>query len=323
MYILSIIIPIYKVENYIRECVFSLLSGLPPNVEIICVNDGTPDNSIAILENIINEQSEIIQNQFKIIHQENQGLSVARNTGIKNASGEYIGFIDSDDKITPDYFDSLLKHLNKKQFDIIDFNIVTSKGRLIRTRKDSFDSIFTLSNWFCPARVFKRELFKGQLFTPNIYYEDMALTPKLYLKANRTYHINKTLYWYRSHAESLSRAVDNQSNLKTFESLEYIANDYYTLYSNTKNPYYALTALQAYFLLSTRAYDRLGFKKSFYYVNKYQKNINSININRLHLDLTFLNPRIRAFNIAPRSYNVAREGYLSFKKIKSSIQKIR
>lgn len=320
MYILSIIIPIYKVENYIQECVFSLLSGLPPNVEIICVNDGTPDNSIAILENIINEQSEIIQNQFKIIHQENQGLSVARNTGIKNASGEYIGFIDSDDKITPDYFESLLKHIDKKQFDIIDFNIVTSKGRLIRTRKDNFDSVFTLSNWFCPARVFKRELFKGQLFIPNIYYEDIALTPKLYLKANRTYHINKTLYWYRSHTESLSRAVDNQSNLKTFESLEYIANDYYTLYSGTKNPYYALTALQTYFLLATRAYDRLGFRKSFYYVNKYKKNVNSINLKTLNLDITCLNTRVRIFNKVPGLYHLSRKSYTHFKNFKKNFK---
>lgn len=315
MYILSIIIPIYKVENYIKECISSLLSQLPPNVEIICVNDGTPDNSIAILENIINQQSETVQNQFKIIHQENQGLSVARNTGIKNAFGDYIGFIDSDDRVTPDYFDSLLKHIDKKYFDIIDFDIVTSKGRLIRTRQDSFDSVFTLSNWFCPARVFKKELFKDQMFTPNIYYEDIALTPKLYTKANRTYHINKTLYWYRSHTESLSRMVNSQSNLKTVKSLEYIANDYYTLYNDTQNPYYALTALQTYFLLATRAYDRLGFKKSFYYVNKYQKNIVSINIKSLDLDITHLNPRVRAFNRVPRLYHVARESYARLKTL--------
>lgn len=92
--LVSIVIPVYNVELYLRECLDSVISQTYHNLEIICVNDGSPDNSLSILEEYAAKDSRI-----RIISQENAGISVARNTGMDVATGEYIYFLDSDDYI--------------------------------------------------------------------------------------------------------------------------------------------------------------------------------------------------------------------------------
>ena len=88
MYKLSIIIPIYSVEKYIQECLESVLVQLPKNVQVICIDDGSPDNSMEIAKNLVKKYSQEVQEQFLFIHQLNQGLSGARNTGLDYAAGE-------------------------------------------------------------------------------------------------------------------------------------------------------------------------------------------------------------------------------------------
>ena len=96
---LSLIIPIYKVENYIIECLESVCCQLVEGVEVILVNDGTPDNSMIMARKYISEKYDHLVNQFVFIDQENQGLSGARNTGLINAKGDYVWFVDSDDTL--------------------------------------------------------------------------------------------------------------------------------------------------------------------------------------------------------------------------------
>ena len=104
---ISVIIPVYKVEDYLNECMDSVLSQTYTNFEVICVNDGSPDNCL----NILNEYAKK-DNRVRIISQENQGLSAARNTGLDNAKGDWIAFIDSDDKIAPTFLENLVSHID-------------------------------------------------------------------------------------------------------------------------------------------------------------------------------------------------------------------
>ena len=108
MPIVSVIIPVYKVEKYLKQCLDSIISQSFSDFECILVDDGSPDNC----PNICNQYSEKDE-RFRVIHQSNQGLSAARNTGIENSSGEWICFIDSDDCIHPDYI-SILYSTAKK-----------------------------------------------------------------------------------------------------------------------------------------------------------------------------------------------------------------
>ena len=98
----SIIVPVYNVEKYLKRCLESLVNQTLKDIEIICVNDGSTDGSLAILNEYVRNDDRIV-----VINQENSGQSVARNRGIDVAKGEYIGFVDSDDWVCEDYFERL------------------------------------------------------------------------------------------------------------------------------------------------------------------------------------------------------------------------
>ena len=110
----SVIIPVYNVEKYLSECLDSVVNQTLKDIEIICVNDGSPDGSAAILEEYAQKD-----NRIKVITQENRGLSEARNSGLKIASGEYIAFLDSDDYIDLKFFEQLYKRGIESNSDVV------------------------------------------------------------------------------------------------------------------------------------------------------------------------------------------------------------
>ena len=112
--LISIIVPVYNAEKYLEKCLNSLINQTYKNIEIICVNDGSPDGSINILEEFSKKDS-----RLKVVMQENQGLSGARNTGLKYVQGEYIAFLDSDDWLDEVTFENALKHLFANDADIV------------------------------------------------------------------------------------------------------------------------------------------------------------------------------------------------------------
>lgn len=116
---LSVIIPVYNVEKYITKCIKSILLHRTNDIEIILVNDGSTDNSLALATSLLQGEDNV-----KIITQKNQGLSEARNTGFKDSIGEYVWFVDSDDSITEDAFNTILSQLNGPDIIAIGYNIV-------------------------------------------------------------------------------------------------------------------------------------------------------------------------------------------------------
>ena len=111
---ISVIIPVYNVEKYLSQCLDSILNQTFKDFECICVNDGSTDKSLAILQEYVNKDDRI-----KIINQENKGLSGARNSALKIVNGKYITFIDSDDFVTIDYLEKLINIAEKEDSDIV------------------------------------------------------------------------------------------------------------------------------------------------------------------------------------------------------------
>lgn len=288
---LSIILPIYNVELYIKECIESIIAQLEDEVEIICVNDGTLDLSMDIVRSIVEKQNKKVQSQFKLVDQNNQGLSAARNTGIDIASGDYIGFLDSDDKLMPNYISTILTFIEEGNYDLIDFNLMKSSNEEVSIYHDSKYSLKNLIRngfWFACARVVRKSLLGHLRFTIGIYYEDLCLIPMLYIKTKKIKHINECLYWYRVNPLGITLSRDYKANKKTIESFEKILNIYLEEYercSQENKVILSAVIFQAYFLLCVNSCRRFSLKDSFHYVEFY-KNVKCIySVQKEHIDL--------------------------------------
>jgi len=218
--LLSLVVPIYNVEQYIEECLESVCEQLTLDmqVEVILVNDGTPDNSMLLAYQYISENYNHLKNLFVFVDQENQGLSGARNTGISVSKGRYIAFLDSDDKLQATYFNKILNVIVEHDVDLIQFSALRfdNIGNYSKFLKNNINTgvvelgeknlalIFENSSWFAWLRVYKKELFQNDLFPVGRNYEDAFLVPKLLLKSKNAYFLNETLLFYRVNLEGIT-----------------------------------------------------------------------------------------------------------------------
>lgn len=237
--LISIIMPMYNVENYVVRAIKSVLDcGLDKkDYELIVVNDGSKDGSDTEVQNLIEYNSELQkQNEagnWHYIKQENQGLSEARNAGIKVAKGEYVFFIDSDDYIEKDSLTTLCKRIKDENLDImrLNFRMVDEQGNEIITAKnpkqymhfkdDVIDGETYLSKRLgivCYAWQFiiKRELLVDCTFTKGIYFEDTDWTPRMLLKAKRVSATPEIVYNYTQRIGSIMKSVDPEKIKKLY-----------------------------------------------------------------------------------------------------------
>lgn len=202
--LISIIVPVYNVEEYLEKCVESIINQTYKNIEIILVDDGATDNSGKICDELGKKDDRII-----VIHKANGGLSDARNAGLKIAKGEYIGFVDSDDYIAEDMFETLY-NLNKKynsEISIVSYYEIY-KGRVIGvrdsknleelTKLEAIRELLIDTNIQSYAwnKLFKKELFDGLEFPTNKNFEDIATTLLLFEKANKVVLLEDPKYYY-------------------------------------------------------------------------------------------------------------------------------
>lgn len=204
---LSIIIPVYNVEQYIARCLDSCLRQDIPaeEYEIVVVNDGTPDGSMAIVEGYCSKYRNI-----RTVNRENGGLSAARNTGLEHARGEYVWFVDSDDRIATDCIGGLVNRAEREGLDVLclDLSLEFPDGRIEKCNFGSTDRsrIFEghdfVANVNVPpaawAAIFRREFLVGNglKFYEGILHEDHEFTPRAYCLASRIAHHNAALYYY-------------------------------------------------------------------------------------------------------------------------------
>ena len=205
--LISIIVPTYNVEKYIRTCIESILAQTYRNVEVIIVNDGSTDQSLAVISDLICSHHNV-----KVINQKNQGLSVARNTGIDVATGKYIAFVDADDKIMPGFVSSLYQIADKTGADIVrgsfrdfngnipkawvpDFNVPTNCGTIVLDQFLSSNISFVV--W---SSIYRLDFINSNhiRFTPGILFEEDAdFTIRAYMLAKLVATSPEPNYAYR------------------------------------------------------------------------------------------------------------------------------
>lgn len=220
--LVSIIIPVYNVNNYLRRCLDSVVGQTYQKLEIILVDDGSTDNSGKICDEYAQ-----IDNRIIVVHKINGGLSDARNVGIDIASGKYIAFIDSDDFVSTKYIQILLEEIMKKNADIAickyvkgsrdDFVKENNKKRKIKC----FKSVEMLKNWHGKYKhvetvawnkLYKLSLFKeNNISYPQGYYnEDVQTTHLLINKADNIILIDEVLYYYFQRKDSITGAISEK-----------------------------------------------------------------------------------------------------------------
>lgn len=209
--LVSVIVPIYNVENYLARCISSITNQTYLNLEIICIDDLSLDNSLTVLKNLQKSDSRI-----KILyHDKNRGLGGARNTGINAASGEFICFIDSDDEIEENYISDLLESMTKHNADMVfcDLIHIDTSSVNLRHKKpfhdfdvafDCYDAQKDLrslvdiwpSAW---NKLYRTEIIKKNkiYYRENELYEDHAFYYRYLSVAKKIYYLPKSLYRYR------------------------------------------------------------------------------------------------------------------------------
>ena len=210
---ISIIIPVYNVEDYIEKCLNSIKNQTYSNFEVIIVNDGSPDNSEKIIKKFLKDD------RFLYYIKENGGLSDARNYGVKYVQGDYFLFVDSDDYIDNKLLETLNNTLNKEKYDIIKFNVIDvidnqKIKQMEKLRKSQVVKINDLVNfhYFEPAWSFcyNTKFYKDNNFKFEIgkYHEDYGLIPLILLKASSIYYLNYFGYYYVKRENSIVNSND-------------------------------------------------------------------------------------------------------------------
>lgn len=208
----SVIIPVYNVELYLRKCLDSVINQTLKDIEIICVNDGSTDNSLKILEEYADNDSRI-----KIVSQQNGGLSNARNNAIKNATGEYIGFLDSDDWVSLDFYENLYNAAKKYKADIACTNLlrVSEEKQIYYMKCKKYDvsdkprKKYKLAqipqNNYVMNRIYNRiKLLKTKLqFEEGVLFEDMEFSHKVVYYLERLVTVPDAIYYYRDTPNSI------------------------------------------------------------------------------------------------------------------------
>lgn len=249
--LISIVVPVFNVEDRLNQCIKSIINQTYDNLEIILVNDGSTDKSLEICKKYEN-----IDNRIKLISIDNNGVSNARNVGIKNATGKYIGFVDSDDYIDDDMFELLYRGIedNNGDLSIIGYQIETTNNKVIKntnlnynknieimTKNQAYEKILdkNLFQGYCWNKLFKAELLKDILFDVNIYIcEDLLFVCEYLQRCNTIVYNSKNCYHYIYYSNSSWNSLYLSKWVTILDSYERIINIYKNLNINLETIIY-------------------------------------------------------------------------------------
>ena len=234
---ISIIVPCYKVEKYLPRCLDSLVNQTLEGIEIICINDGSPDNCLNILKNYQTKYGD----KIVIIDKQNEGVWRGRMDGIKKAQGEYIGFVDSDDYVALDFAEKLYEAAKKENADIVvcGFDRIDLETGNLYSREmtkfpiKSFEiqenpGLLLEVNTALWNKIYKSELVKGMhdLQNPPIILEDTAFLQLIYINAQKIVFLNDSLIYYIVRNKSAINSVNETIILPIYEALKEVRSVY-------------------------------------------------------------------------------------------------
>lgn len=327
---LSIIVPVYNVEKYLPKCLESLIKQTLKDIEIICVNDGSIDNSLAILKEFASKDSRI-----KIIDNQHQGVAKTRNTGIEQSTGEYIGFVDSDDYIDLDFFEKLYNSATKSNSDIAIASILKHKNffNIYNAKYTKEETAITIQDkiklcedkkhffFYAWNKIYHSGFIKENniKFSEGQIYEDVMFAIKALYYSNKIISVYGTKYHYIEHENSLTKSKD-----KTGEKEQDLVKAYSELqeFCNSKN-------IEIPERLNYYTKENFGFILNLY-KGKYQSKIQLFNIFTIATISNYSETRnlitILGFKIKIAKKEIAKERqenvFYQYKKDKIDITKV-
>lgn len=289
---ISIIVPVYNVSKYIRKCLDTIINQTYTNLEIILIDDGSTDDSGNICDEYAKRDKRI-----KVIHKENEGLSIARNTGIKNATGKYIGFIDSDDWIDLDMYNRLYNNLKNENAEISCCNRLLVYSN--KQKEYGTSSYYEVMNseraieLMCTygyigvsvyTKLFEKKLFDGIEFPNGKKSEDVFIIYKLLDKASVIVYDATPLYYYRQREGSITSAKNINLDIidASKEMMDFVEKKYPDIKSVVENNYvYSIIGVYDTILKSKEKGTKIDELKKFIVaeVRKYYQEIKSLKIN--------------------------------------------
>lgn len=250
--LLSIITTLYKSEPYLRKCLDSLLNQDLPNTdyELVLVDDGSPDNCVSIIK----EEYQTKYPNIVLIRRSNGGLPEARNTGLENANGKYVTFVDPDDYVETNVYGKLINKIQNENLDMLRYNytmVEEETYRLLPKYKESLktvdytDSIVTGEEFLGERLGFAcyvwQFIFKKTLFTDNNIrfrekvFDDADVLPRLIIHANRVTSVNTNVYYYTQRKGSLFNAINRLAAEKKINGYLFLTKVYNELYTRVSN----------------------------------------------------------------------------------------
>ena len=225
----SVIVPVYKVEEYLEKCVQSILAQTERDFELILVDDGSPDRCGALCDSLAQTDSRI-----RVIHQENQGLGGARNTGIREARGDWLLLVDSDDWIEPKILEKAMEAGLREEADLVmfAFRTVDEQGRELGVFREDMpkergiglqehkEALLTAPcAW---NKLYRRSFFQGTglAYPPRVWYEDLRTTPKLMAKAGRMVFLDEVGYNYLQRQGSIMKSANLERNREILDAFD-------------------------------------------------------------------------------------------------------
>lgn len=248
--LISVIVPIYNVEKYLSRCVDSIINQTYKNLEIILVDDGSPDNCPKICDEYARQDSRI-----KVIHKENGGMSDARNAGIKIATGGYISFIDSDDWIKSEMIEDMYNRIIKDNSDLVSVGAIwiDENDNIIKTEASSESCILNTEQAIAEIiqdgklkqyvwnKLYKADLIKNILFDKGKYHEDVFWSYKVIGEAKRVSIEKNIYYFYLQHPGSIMSEMYTAKRLDALDAMklrcEYTKEKFPKLYDNALTVY--------------------------------------------------------------------------------------
>ena len=227
---ISIIMPVYKVEKYLSACIESIIAQTYQNLEIILINDGSTDSCPQICDDYALKDDRII-----VIHQQNAGVAVARNNGLKNITGDFVSFIDADDIIIPTFYEKMLESLTQNKADVVECGFVRfannteinnelDRGKISEEIYDTEKALELLIKEEIKQmpcnKLFTAKVNEGIIFPSGRKHEDDFWAYQIIGNAKRVVRRNEVLYFYRTHVESNMGRPYNLTRLDGLSAVE-------------------------------------------------------------------------------------------------------
>ena len=320
---ISVIIPVYNVENYLEECLKSVQTQTYTNIEVILVNDGSTDKSKLICERYCKEDS-----RFHLLNQENQGLSAARNNGVAASTGEFIVFVDSDDIILPKYLETLL-HYMTDEIDIVESQFTVSKEEFLAEGFKELTILFEgnsqeavkifpkhVLNVNAVTKLYRRSIVETIPYIDGVIFEDVYCGIGMLKYIRKIIKIDYKGYYYRQHQSSIMHRTFTPKNLDIFT----VSDQLIDLYSDREE---LLPYIGSFLVHVATMHYQDYIQKGNPYADVYnQKLADYVTITKKNPELAKSSRMIRLYNICPKYYNsIIFPVYHFLWKLKNGIRK--